>query len=142
VARVLGETGVDPALIKLEITESAIMQNVSEGIATLQALRDLGLTLALDDFGTGHASLTYLQQLPVQRLKIDQSFVRALPGSEPDVAIVRTIIELGQRLGLRLIAEGVETEQQMDLLRSLGCEEIQGYLYARPVPAEAAAAYF
>jgi len=142
VARVLGETGVDPALIKLEITESAIMQNVSEGIATLQALRDLGLTLALDDFGTGHASLTYLQQLPVQRLKIDQSFVRALPGSEPDVALVRTIIELGQRLGLRLIAEGVETEQQMDLLRSLGCEEIQGYLYARPVPAEAAAAYF
>lgn len=138
VTRILVETGANPSTIELEITESVVMQDVEHTIEILQSLRNLGLKLAIDDFGTGYSSLAYLKRFPIDKLKIDQSFVSHLSPHSADAAIVQAIIALGHSLGLEVIAEGVESEEQRECLRQWGCDQIQGYFFGRPTPAEAA----
>ena len=135
VLKALADTGVAPSAIELEITESLIMQDPDAVAGDLRRLRELGFALAIDDFGTGHSSLAYLKRFPIHKLKVDQSFVRNLGSCADDSAIVEAIIRLGQSLGLRVIAEGVETEDNLTRLRDLGCDEIQGYLLSKPLPA-------
>jgi len=127
---------LDPADIELEITESAAMQNPSATIAILNQLSDTGIVLSIDDFGTGYSSLAYLKHLPVQRLKIDRSFVQEIESSRDDHAICSATIALGHHLDLELVAEGVETEGQRAHLEKLGCDVLQGFLYSKPLPAE------
>lgn len=131
--QLLQTSGVDPARLELEITESLLFENPQACIATMQALRALGLRFALDDFGTGYASLSYLKMLPLSTLKIDKSFVRDIEHNRSDEAIVQTIIRMGQALGLSVVAEGVETQAQRATLVRHGCENFQGYLFGRPV---------
>jgi diguanylate cyclase (GGDEF)-like protein len=123
--------------LELEITESLIMENVNHSIASLQAIRDLGVTVAIDDFGTGFSSLSYLSKLPIDTLKIDRSFVIDMTSGPQGLALVSTIITLAHSLKLKVVAEGVETEEQRRLLRSLKCDEMQGYLYSKPIPRDA-----
>jgi EAL domain-containing protein (putative c-di-GMP-specific phosphodiesterase class I) len=120
----------------MELTESMVMHNAASAIDTLHGLKSLGLALSLDDFGTGYSSLSYLKDLPIDTLKIDRSFVRAI-GAEHDAVIARAIIQLGHSLHLRVIAEGVENQAQLDFLRGEGCDEVQGFFYGEPLPAEA-----
>jgi diguanylate cyclase (GGDEF)-like protein/PAS domain S-box-containing protein len=134
VAEILARHDLDARYLELEITESMIMQNVEGVIAMMGDFQQLGVDLSLDDFGTGYSSLSYLKRFPIDKLKIDQSFVRGIIQDDDDKAITRAIISLSKNLGLRVIAEGVETEEQLDFLRSAGCEEIQGYYYSRPLP--------
>ncbi len=122
--------------LELEITESLIMENVQHSIATLQSIRDMGLSIAIDDFGTGFSSLSYLSKFPVDTLKIDRSFVIEMTNSAQGLALVATIISLAHALQLKVVAEGVETEEQARLLRLLNCDEMQGYLYSKPVPGD------
>ena len=129
----LQRSGLAPERLELELTESILLQDVDAAMRILHSLKAIGVRLSIDDFGTGYSSLSYLKRLAVDKLKIDQSFVRDL---ENDAAIVRAIIQLGQALQLAVIAEGVETEAQLTFLADLGCDEIQGYLFSRPVPAE------
>ena len=136
VARVLKDSGLPPACLELEVTETFIMQNATQAIETLKSLRALGITLAIDDFGTGYSSLSYLKRLPIQTLKIDRSFVRDIPVDTNDTAITRAMLAMARSLGLQVVAEGVETEQQQAFLRGENCEFVQGYLYAAPMPAE------
>jgi diguanylate cyclase (GGDEF)-like protein/PAS domain S-box-containing protein len=136
VAAILAETGLAPGQLELEVTESVIMHDAQQVIASLQAFRDMGVRLSVDDFGTGYSSLSYLKRFPVDRLKIDQSFVRDLSTDADDVAIAQAIITLGHTLNLRVIAEGVETPEQLAFLRRNQCDEIQGYLFGKPMPAE------
>jgi len=138
VRETLAETGVDPAQIELEITEGSVMDDAEASVARLHALRALGLQLAIDDFGTGYASLSYLRRFPLNRLKIDRSFISQLGASEQDDTIVRTVIELAHSLGLSVTAEGVETPAQQSLLDGWGCDIVQGFLHSRPAPAAAA----
>ena len=134
---VLVETGCDPEKLELEITESAIMNNVDYVIDVCRKLKNIGVKLALDDFGTGYSSLSYLKRFPLDKLKIDQSFVKELPEDAEDAAISGAIIGLGHNLGLTVIAEGVEKIEQEAFLRAKGCHEAQGYLYGKPVPYDA-----
>ncbi len=136
VRSVLAESGLAPQCLSLEITESAIMHQADGSIRELCALRDLGVHLAVDDFGTGYSSLAYLKRLPISMLKIDQSFVRGLPDDGEDAAIARAVIALAHSLQLTTLAEGVETASQEAFLRDAGCDEMQGFLKARPVPVE------
>jgi diguanylate cyclase (GGDEF)-like protein len=136
----LARTGVDPRQIELEITEGSVMNDAENSIVQLHALRELGLHLAIDDFGTGYASLSYLRRFPLDRLKIDRSFIKQLTTSEQDDTIVRTVIELAHTLGLSVTAEGVETIEQETVLQGWGCDVIQGFLRFRPAPAAAATA--
>jgi diguanylate cyclase (GGDEF)-like protein/PAS domain S-box-containing protein len=136
VAQVLAESGLDPACLELEVTESAVMQDPEAAQALLERLRDLGIRLSIDDFGTGYRSLARLKRLPVHKLKLDQSFVRDLPHDHDDAAITRAVIALGHSLGLKVLAEGIEQPQQMAFLRQLGCDQGQGYHLGRPQPAE------
>ncbi|MDP2098218.1 MAG: EAL domain-containing protein [Methylobacter sp.] len=136
VLALLAETGINPARLKLEITESVVVDNVNNTIAKMQEVRKLGVNFSMDDFGTGYSSLSYLQKLPLEQLKIDQSFVRNMAFNNHDSAIIRTILALGQNLALNVIAEGVETEIQRDSLTQYGCRVFQGYLFGRPMPAE------
>jgi diguanylate cyclase (GGDEF)-like protein/PAS domain S-box-containing protein len=136
VARVLEETGLDPDFLDLELTESSVISNAEVAIETLRALRELGVHVSIDDFGTGYSSLNYLKRFPADCLKIDQSFVRDAATEPNDAAIVRAIITLARSLDLKVIAEGVETQEQLSFLRLLGCDEVQGYLLSRPLPAE------
>jgi EAL domain-containing protein (putative c-di-GMP-specific phosphodiesterase class I) len=128
-------SGADPRKLMLEFTESPLLENMEETIAKMTALRAGGEGLSLDDFGTGYSSLSYLKHLPLNQLKIDQSFVRDVLTDPNDAAIARTIMALGQTLGLAVIAEGVETEGQRDFLARQGCQAFQGYLFGRPGPA-------
>jgi diguanylate cyclase (GGDEF)-like protein/PAS domain S-box-containing protein len=132
VQQVLQRTGADPARLKLELTESLVLHDVTDTITKMNALLSGGIRFSMDDFGTGHSSLTYLKKLPLYQLKIDQSFVRDIARDPDDATIVRTIIAMGRSLGLDVIAEGVETEEQRDFLESCGCWVYQGYLFGRP----------
>jgi EAL domain-containing protein (putative c-di-GMP-specific phosphodiesterase class I) len=125
---------IDPRLLKLELTESMMLENIEDTIATMNVLKKIGVRFSLDDFGTGYSSLQYLKRLPLDQLKIDRSFVRDLVSDSSDRAIVRTIIAMARSLGLDVIAEGVETEEQRQLLLSKGCAHFQGYLFSKPVP--------
>ncbi len=129
--RILSETGCDPHLIELEITESSAMSEPEQAIPKLQALHNMGIQLALDDYGTGYSSLAYLKRFPFDRLKIDRSFVEGIPDDGDDVAIVQTTIVLARQLRLSVVAEGVETDAQRDFLRANGCDEMQGFLFSR-----------
>jgi diguanylate cyclase (GGDEF)-like protein len=129
-------SAVDPALIELEITESHLMQDPDHAIRSMQALTDAGIRIAIDDFGTGYSSLAYLTRFPLSALKIDRSFVAGVLHKAGDATIVRTIVEMAHTLGFSVIAEGVENEGQKEFLRSLGCEQAQGFLLARPMPGE------
>lgn len=131
---VMQRHAINPALLKLEITESILLKNVEDVISTMNELKALGVQFSLDDFGTGYSCLQYIKRLPLYQLKIDQSFVRELSTDKSDKAIVRTIIALAQNLGLDVIAEGVETKEQHRLLLDKGCAHFQGYLFSKPVP--------
>jgi diguanylate cyclase (GGDEF)-like protein/PAS domain S-box-containing protein len=130
-------SGINPSLLKLELTESVVLDRVDEVVRKMQQLKDMGLTFSLDDFGTGFSSLSYLKRLPLDQVKIDQSFVRDITHDPNDAAIVRAILAMSQSLGLDVIAEGVETEAQRALLHQYGCENYQGYLFGKPAPIEA-----
>ncbi|TCJ11933.1 EAL domain-containing protein [Parasulfuritortus cantonensis] len=140
VREVLRETGLDAAQLGLEITETAIMEQPAGVLAKLSQLRDLGVKLYIDDFGTGHSSLARLKQLPISVLKVDAAFVRDIVDDVSDRAIVRATVALGHELGLRVLAEGVETVEQLHLLREMGCDSAQGYHLSRPIPAAEATA--
>ena len=137
IARTLKETGFSPTQLELEITESVLMQNIDTTVATLKAIKQLGIRLAIDDFGTGYSSLSYLQKFPVDVLKIDRSFVGDLSIDSNDAKLVSTIISLGKSLNLHIIAEGVETREQLEFLKLHQCEEAQGYYFSRAVEPQA-----
>ncbi|MCC6597837.1 MAG: EAL domain-containing protein [Alphaproteobacteria bacterium] len=132
--KIITETMIKPHRVELEVTESVFMDDIQHTVQTLQNLHAIGVELAIDDFGTGYSSLSYLRQFPIDRLKIDQSFIRNALNDPDDAAIARTIIALGRSLGLKVIAEGVETAEHEKFLVSEGCDEVQGYRYSRPVP--------
>ncbi|HJV75209.1 MAG TPA: EAL domain-containing protein [Noviherbaspirillum sp.] len=134
VRNVLTTTGANPSRLKLELTETLILDDVNDTASKMQELRELGVTLALDDFGTGYSSLSYLKRLPLDQVKIDQSFVRHSAADPSDAAIVETIINMSHTLGLQVIAEGVETAEQLAFLQSHECKNFQGYLFGRPMP--------
>ncbi len=133
VTRVLAETGIEARHLRLEITESAFMENSAATMGVLLQLRQLGVKLDLDDFGTGYSSLSYLHRMPVDALKIDRSFVDSICTDSASLSIARTIAALARAIGVRVVAEGVETEAQLELLRGLGCDDVQGYLFSKPV---------
>jgi diguanylate cyclase (GGDEF)-like protein len=137
VRAVLAESGVPPARLMLEITEGVLIDNPDEMVKRIEDLHALGVRIALDDFGSGYSNLGYLQRFPLDKLKIDRSFVTALGNSANGGVIIQAIVALGRALGLTVVVEGVETEQQRVLLRLAGCDEMQGYLFARPAPAKA-----
>jgi len=132
----LSESGLSPLQLVLELTESMLMDKVDDSLGQMHALKRLGVSLSIDDFGTGYSSLSYLKSFPIDELKIDRSFIMDLPGTTSDLAIVRTIIDLGHSLGMSVIAEGVETNEQLACMHDLGCDKYQGFLYSKPVPLE------
>jgi EAL domain-containing protein (putative c-di-GMP-specific phosphodiesterase class I) len=134
---ILAETGLNPACLELELTESVLMRDVGSSNAVLHALADLGVKLAVDDFGTGYSSLSYLRQLPIDTLKIDQSFVHQMTGNPDDATIVSAVISMGKSLRMRVIAEGVETPEQYAFLLTQQCDAGQGYYFSHPITAEA-----
>jgi EAL domain-containing protein (putative c-di-GMP-specific phosphodiesterase class I) len=134
----LKQAELKPECLALEMTESSIMGNAEQTLITLNRLKNMGVSLGIDDFGTGYSSLSYLQRLPFDTLKIDRSFVRELTAGKGSMDIVRAILELARSLKLEVIAEGVETEQQLCRLRKLGCPYYQGFLFSKPVDAAAA----
>ena len=136
VAQALAASGMAPHWLELEVTEGVIMRDLAQAVAKMGQLRAMGVALSIDDFGTGYSSLSALKSFPISTLKIDKSFVRDLGRNEGDEAIASSIIDLAHRLKLRVIAEGVETEQQRRFLRDNGCDEMQGYLFSRPVSPE------
>ncbi len=136
VAAILKETGLEATRLELEITESLAMTHAEKNIATMNELRDLGIQLSIDDFGTGYSSLSYLKRFPINKLKVDQSFVRNMTDNSNDASIAKSVILLGQSLNLTVIAEGVETKDQLAMLEQYGCDEVQGYLFSKPVPKE------
>jgi diguanylate cyclase (GGDEF)-like protein/PAS domain S-box-containing protein len=133
---VLRETGMDPCSLELEVTESVLMKNAEVSVSTLKAVRDMGVLVAVDDFGTGYSSLSYLRRFPLDTLKIDQSFLHKIYVPPDDAIIVSSIIGMGRAMGLRVIAEGVETAEELAFLKANNCDEAQGYYFSRPVPAE------
>jgi EAL domain-containing protein (putative c-di-GMP-specific phosphodiesterase class I) len=135
---IVAETGLPPSALILEITESVIVHQVERTVELLTTLRSAGLRISIDDFGTGQSSLAYLKRFPVDEVKVDKAFINDVPDSAADVAICSAIITLGQKLGLQVIAEGVETEAQLRFLQALQCAEVQGYLFSRPLPPESA----
>ncbi|MBA2619960.1 MAG: EAL domain-containing protein [Acidobacteria bacterium] len=137
VSRVLAETGLESQYLELELTESLLMNNAEQTIETLRDLRNLGIKISIDDFGSGYSSLAYLKNLPIDTLKIDRAFVTDIATEANDAAIVKTIITLSRNLGLKTIVEGVETEAQSKILAALGCDEMQGYLFSKPLAARA-----
>src|SRR6185295_1369947 len=138
VQKTLDHTGLDPRILTLEITESAVMQNFELAGDILTELRDAGVRLSIDDFGTGYSSLSYLHRLRIDALKIDRSFVNRINRDNENSEILRTIVSLGHNLGMMVIAEGIESKQQLSFLQELKCDAAQGYLFSRPVNAEIA----
>lgn len=138
IAGILLETGFDAQWLELELTESILMRNVSENRDLLAALSAMGCILSIDDFGTGYSSLAYLKHFPLRRLKIDRSFVRDIMTNPDDMAIAKIIIDMAHTLKMEVTAEGVEEREQMELLKSYGCYEMQGFHFSKPLPAEAA----
>ena len=134
IARILAQTGVEPHWLEVELTEGSLMENTQHTIFSLQRLHDMGVKISIDDFGTGYSSLAYLRRFPIDTLKIDIAFIREVTSNPQDAAITRTIIELAHSLNLRVVAEGVETQAQLAFLKDAGCDQIQGYLFSRPLP--------
>jgi diguanylate cyclase (GGDEF)-like protein len=134
ITRLLEQTGADASLLVLEITESVLLDGLEGAVQRMEQLAALGIRFSIDDFGTGYSSLAYLKRLPLYELKIDRSFIQDTPGDPSDTAIVKLILSMAQHLGLRVVAEGVETREQADFLAAHGCDALQGYYYARPQP--------
>jgi len=141
VREVLSETGLDASHLKLEVTESTVMEHSDRSLKVLSGLDLLGVALSTDDFGTGYSSLSYLQKFPFERLKIDRSFIRSMDEDEKSGAIVKTILMLGENLGIEVVAEGIETAAHLEKLRALGCRIGQGYLFSRPADQESIEAF-
>jgi EAL domain-containing protein (putative c-di-GMP-specific phosphodiesterase class I) len=137
VSEALQESGIRPELVKIELTESVAMNDAPGTEQTMAQLRALGVKLSIDDFGTGYSSLSYLRRFSVDTLKIDQSFVSTMEGGPENSAIVSAIVTLGQNLGLQVVAEGVETSSQLEKLKSIGCDAVQGYFFSKPIPSHA-----
>ena len=133
---------IEPHLLELEITESTLMDEPEAAIQVLTAWSEMGIAISIDDFGTGYSSLDYLKSLPVSALKIDRAFVMNIHSNPQDEAIAKAIVGMAHSLSLKVIAEGVETEEQLAFLKELKCDEAQGYLFSRPVPAEEIVQYF
>jgi EAL domain-containing protein (putative c-di-GMP-specific phosphodiesterase class I) len=136
VIQALVESGLNPALLELELTESILIKDTEKILTTVQRLKLIGVKFSIDDFGTGYSSLSYLKRFDVDKLKIDQSFIRDMADDPNDAAIVSAIIQMAKSLKLSIIAEGVENERQLDILRMQLCDEVQGYNFARPMPAD------
>ena len=134
VERILGETGLDPTRLDLEVTEGLLIKDADGALATLQCLKTLGVRISMDDFGTGYSSLSYFRMFPFDKVKIDRSFVHDMVGNSQAQAIIRSVIGLGHGLGVPVVAEGVETPEQLEALRAEGCDQVQGYLISRPNP--------
>jgi EAL domain-containing protein (putative c-di-GMP-specific phosphodiesterase class I) len=132
----LREMGLDPRSLELELTEGILMKRAESAASVLQSLRVHGVRIAVDDFGTGYSSLSYLRKFPIDAIKIDQSFVRQITMTPDDTTIVSAIISMGQSMKLRVIAEGVETQKELEFLQAQQCDEAQGYYFSRPVPAQ------
>lgn len=139
VANIMGiirEAGLPPEMLELEITESMLMDSKDASVSKLEELKRAGFMLSVDDFGTGYSSMSYLKRFPIHALKIDRSFIQDLPGNLDDAAITKAIVSMAQSLGLSVVAEGVETTEQMEFLRENGCEVSQGFFFGRAVPAD------
>ena len=136
ISAILGETGLDPGLLVLEVTERVLMRDAEAATSTLQALRERGVQVAIDNLGTDYLRLSYLQKFPVGALKIDQSFVHQISNPDEDPAIVTALIDMAHRLKLRVVAEGVETLEQLEFLQANRCDEAQGEYFSRPLPSE------
>jgi EAL domain-containing protein (putative c-di-GMP-specific phosphodiesterase class I) len=132
----LAASGMSPVLLQIEVTESMVMRNVARAVHVLDAIQSRGIRLAIDDFGTGYSSMSLMKQFPIDTIKIDRSFVRDLPHDSEDQAIAQAIISMGKALGMTIIAEGVETLEQEAFLRDHDCDEMQGYLFSKPLPAK------
>jgi EAL domain-containing protein (putative c-di-GMP-specific phosphodiesterase class I) len=141
VANIIQRSGVDPHAVTLELTESMVMQDVSSTLMTLRSLKNLGLSISLDDFGTGYSSLSYLRRFPIDELKIDKSFINDIHVNPDDAAIAGAIIAMGLSLGLNVVAEGVEKNEQASLLKEMRCTQVQGYYFSKPVDASAFEAF-
>ncbi len=141
VAGTIAETGMDPRWIELEVTESVMLPDPQQAVKLLRNLKAMGVRLTIDDFGTGYSSLAYLKRLPIDCVKIDASFIRGIPVDASDVAITETILAMARSLGLKVVAEGVETRDQVQFLERRGCDEMQGYYFSKPLPAEELVAY-
>jgi EAL domain-containing protein (putative c-di-GMP-specific phosphodiesterase class I) len=139
VAQVLQETGLPPSLLEIEVTETVAMTHSDAALSTLKKLKQLGVSIAIDDFGTGYSSLAYLKRFPVDKVKIDRTFVAEAPIDHDQAAIVSAIVALAHALQIKVIGEGVESEQQRDLLRRVGCDYMQGFLLGKPLDADGAA---
>ncbi|MCB1449646.1 MAG: EAL domain-containing protein, partial [Nitratireductor sp.] len=142
VREALEQTGLDPHRLELEITESLLINNTEEALSILKALKSLGVTIALDDFGTGYSSLSYILKFPFDKIKVDRSFVNGIASDEAARAILRMISALGESLNIGIIAEGVETAEQVTFLKSINCHQFQGYFFAKPLNEQNLAAYF
>jgi len=138
VSRAIEATGVDPTDLEMEITESTLLGDERAVVSDLHRLRALGVQISIDDFGTGYSSIAYLRRLPVDAIKIDRSFVAEITEARDDAALAAAIVSMGRAIRLRVIAEGVETAGQRELLAAWGCDEMQGFLFSRAVPADAA----
>jgi EAL domain-containing protein (putative c-di-GMP-specific phosphodiesterase class I) len=139
VIKTLAEYAIKPEALELEITESVLMENPDDAAQLLRDVRGLGVRIAIDDFGTGYSSLAYLKKFPVNTLKIDQAFIADIVRDRNDEAIVASILSMAESLNLKVVAEGVETEGQLEIIQKMGCEEVQGYYFSRPLPAEGVA---
>jgi len=142
IPEVVRESGIEPSLLELEITESTLMHDEAAVVKDLEVLHELGFRIHVDDFGTGYSSFAYLRRLPVDTLKIDRSFIMEIATSPEDAALTASIVAMGKALGLHVIAEGVETAEQCELLEKWECDEIQGFYYGRPAPADVASERF
>ncbi|MEJ1296149.1 MAG: EAL domain-containing protein [Candidatus Sedimenticola sp. (ex Thyasira tokunagai)] len=136
IKQILDKAGLDPSELNLEITESLMMEGTDSTLEWLEEVRALGVELSIDDFGTGYSSLSYLKRFPMNTLKIDREFVRELPNNYEDASLVQAIIAMAKSLNLKVVAEGVETEEQLKFTREKGCELVQGFLFSKPLPAD------